>query len=211
MFNGFRSLSQIAEEVIAEWRTSATGQPIYFNIMESTATTPQIDKVAKLLLNAWSAEYALRIRPLISDQSEMDTSVDWIFPQAYFAFLFSVRAVLAVDGILVANPESIEKLVTRWVANGRYGNGIFNNNNPLVELMQHRPSTSKKPVRLTKAEFASLQQKLIQKIYAVSIIHETYILNRLGDEAYQQLINSLPSYLKDAFVGARATFLLTNN
>lgn len=179
--------------------------------MEATATTPQIDKVAKLLLNAWSAEYALRIRPLIHDHSEMDTSVDWIFPQAYFAFLFSVRAVLAVDSILVANPESIEKLVTKWVANGRYGNGIFNMNNPLVELSQHRPSANRKPERLTTTEFASLQQKLIKKIHAVGIIHETYILNRLGDEVYQQLINSLPSYLKDAFVGARATFLLTDD
>ena len=37
----------------------------------------------KLLLNSWSAEYALRITPVVNDEQYLQSSLHWTFPQAY--------------------------------------------------------------------------------------------------------------------------------
>jgi hypothetical protein len=79
----------------------------------------------KLLLNSWSAEYALRITPVINDrgaESEqyLQSSLHWTFPQAYYSVLFSARAFLAVQGINVSNEELIRKRIGNMVVRGHY-------------------------------------------------------------------------------------------
>lgn len=172
---------------------------------------PEQTSVGKLLLNAWSAELALRIKPVCSDRDYLNASLNWSFPQAYFAVLFSARAVLAIDGIRIANPEVIESLLSRWATCGKYGPIYTQQGNPFADLIQHRLTGGFKPQRLSGPEAAALHIKLTEKIHAVGIIHETYILNRMGSEAYRNLVDSLPDYLKNGFVGARATFLLSDD
>jgi hypothetical protein len=79
----------------------------------------------KLLLNSWSAEYALRITPVLNDQSlgaeqYLQSSLHWTFPQAYYSILFSARAFLAVQGINVSNEELIRKRIGNMVVRGYY-------------------------------------------------------------------------------------------
>ncbi|WP_208295703.1 hypothetical protein [Fibrivirga algicola] len=79
----------------------------------------------KLLLNSWSAEYALRITPVINDRSAdseqyLQSSLHWTFPQAYYSVLFSARAFLAVQGINVSNEELIRKRIGNMVVKGHY-------------------------------------------------------------------------------------------
>jgi hypothetical protein len=79
----------------------------------------------KLLLNSWSAEYALRITPVLNDQSfgaeqYLQSSLHWTFPQAYYSVLFSARAFLAVQGINVSNEELIRKRIGNMVVRGYY-------------------------------------------------------------------------------------------
>ena len=79
----------------------------------------------KLLLNSWSAEYALRITPVVNDRSSdsehyMQNSLHWTFPQAYYSVLFSARAFLATQGISVSNEELIRKRVGNMVVRGHY-------------------------------------------------------------------------------------------
>lgn len=179
--------------------------------MTSTATISETTEVCKLLLNAWSAEFALRLKPLNTDRDYLNASLCWVFPEAYFAALFSARAVLSIDNIRIANPEAIEKLLNRWAESGMYGSGFTKENNPLTELMQHRIKSTCEPKRLSGPEAAALHVKLTEKVHALAIIHETYILNRMGAEAFQRLINNLPDYLRNGFVGARAAFLLSDD
>ena len=179
--------------------------------MISTATTPETTAVAKLLLNAWSAEYALRIKPGSTDRDYLNQSLNWVFPQSYYAVFFSARAVLAVDGINLANQDEVEKLINQWVRAGKYGPIYTQQGNPFIELFEHRIRAEQRSYRMSGPEAAALHQKLKEKVHAVGIIHETYILNRLGAYAYELLISNLPDYLKNDFVGARARLLLTDD
>ena len=57
--------------------------------MNAAPTNSPTTAVGKLLLNAWSAEYALKIIPSIHDTEYLNHSLDWVFPQAYYAAIFS--------------------------------------------------------------------------------------------------------------------------
>jgi hypothetical protein len=70
---------------------------------------PEIKSIGKILLCAWSAEYALRINPLVQDAEYARTSLALTFPQAYYAAFFSARAVLASDGIHLANHNGVNQ------------------------------------------------------------------------------------------------------
>ena len=74
----------------------------------------------KLLLNSWSAEYALRITPVVNDDQYLQSSLHWTFPQAYYSVLFSARAFLAIQGISVSNEELIRKRIGNMVVRGYY-------------------------------------------------------------------------------------------
>ncbi|AQG82480.1 hypothetical protein AWR27_13090 [Spirosoma montaniterrae] len=74
----------------------------------------------KLLLNSWSAEYALRITPVVNDEQYLQSSLHWTFPQAYYSALFSARAFLAVQGVNVSNEEIIRKRIGNMVVRGYY-------------------------------------------------------------------------------------------
>lgn len=179
--------------------------------MLSAVTPPETCAVRKLLLNAWTAEYALRIKPVAIDRDYLNHALSWVFPQAYYAVLFSARAVLYVDDIRISNPEVIESLINRWCEGGKYGTGFTKENNPFTEVMQFRVKGTVQPRRLSGPEAAATHIRLTERIHAISIIHETYILNRLGSDAYRTLVDNLPDYLKTGFVGARATLLLSDD
>ena len=176
-----------------------------------TTTQSTTTAVSKLLLNAWSAEYALRIKPVTTERDYLNQALNWIYPQSYYAVLFSARAVLAVDGINIANQDEIEKLISQWVKQGKYGPIYTQQGNPFAELFHQRIGAEPKPIRLSGPEAAALHVKLIEKVHATGIIHETYILNRLGVDTYEGLIEKLPDFLKNDFIGARARLLLTDD
>ncbi|MBD2703065.1 hypothetical protein IC229_20630 [Spirosoma sp. BT702] len=93
--------------------------PIFqqFNGLVTDETRKSLEK---LLLNSWSAEYALRITPVVNDEQYLQSSLHWTFPQAYYSALFSARAFLAVQGINVSNEELIRKRIGNMVVRGYY-------------------------------------------------------------------------------------------
>lgn len=173
-----------------------------------TLSNSETTAVGRLLLNAWSAEYALRIKPPITDKDYLNKSLSWTFPQAYYAVLFSVRAVLASDGIRMANEEQIQKLVGQWATLGKDGPAFTLAGNPFEGLNNYRISSTRKPSPMSSPEAAALHIYLIKRVEAVNLILETYILNRLGADAYRLLIDNLPEYLRIDFVGSRANSLI---
>ncbi|GAB2602405.1 hypothetical protein [Spirosoma areae] len=84
------------------------------------ATDENRKALEKLLLNSWSAEYALRITPVVNDEQYLQSSLHWTFPQAYYSALFSARAFLAVQGVNVSNEELIRKRIGNMVVRGYY-------------------------------------------------------------------------------------------
>ncbi|MCX6218371.1 hypothetical protein [Spirosoma sp.] len=73
-----------------------------------------------LLLNSWSAEYALRITPVVNDEQYLQSSLHWTFPQAYYSVLFSARAFLRVMGSNLSNEENIVRKISSYVSMGVY-------------------------------------------------------------------------------------------
>lgn len=80
--------------------------------------------IEKLLLNAWSAEYALRITPVVNDEVYLQSALHWTFPQAYYSVLFSARAFLAVQGSCSSNEDEVRKQIGGRVVGGFYPEGI---------------------------------------------------------------------------------------
>ena len=88
-----------------------------FHGLKNDTTTKALEK---LLLNCWSAEYALRITPVVNDEQYLQSSLHWTFPQAYYSALFSARAFLAIQGVNVSNEELIRKRIGNAVVRGYY-------------------------------------------------------------------------------------------
>ena len=170
----------------------------------STAATA----ISKLLLNAWSAEYALRIKPVQPDRLYLNESLHWLFPQAYFSMLFSARARLTLDGSSVATAQTIEACLRRWAQAGFYGDAYNWNQNPATDLAKYRPGVLPQHAPMSGPEAAALQLSLIRKVYWVNAVHETYVADQMGHQAYRALINKLPEYLRSEFVGQRASQIL---
>ncbi|OJW78421.1 hypothetical protein [Spirosoma sp. 48-14] len=78
----------------------------------------------KLLSNGLSAEYALRITPVVNDEQYLQSSLHWIFPQAYYSVYFSARAFLAAQGFYLANEDQIRRKVNALVVAGYYPKSI---------------------------------------------------------------------------------------
>lgn len=73
-----------------------------------------------LLLNSWSAEYALRITPVINDANYIQSSLHWTFPQSYYSALFSARAFLFTYGYNLSNENKIARQIGVFVGSGVY-------------------------------------------------------------------------------------------
>ena len=78
----------------------------------------------KLITNSLSAEYALRITPVVNDSQYLQSSLHWTFPQAYYSALFSARALLTVIGTPISNEELIRRKLGKLVASGFYPDGL---------------------------------------------------------------------------------------
>lgn len=161
---------------------------------------------SKLLLNSWAAEYALNIKPACADRAFLNSALSWAKPQAYHAALFSMRARLAVDGVNIANPCTIEKLMIQWAQQGMFGPAT--QQHPFANLFACRigatPAGSGVDAALQHVELSA-------QVHAFALLSETYILDRWGADQYMSFIESLPSYLKNGFVGTRTTLLLSND
>jgi|GEM_PF-2241993 len=163
--------------------------------------------VGKLLLNAWSAEYALKIIPSIHDTEYLNHSLDWVFPQAYYAAIFSVRAVLLTNGIHEANPERLEQHIAQWVQNGAYGLTGQQPSNPFADLLTYNLKSHFPRPYMNGPEVAGIHRKLMSDVQAIASIHETHIQRKFGASAYQEIVEGIPDYLRNAFVGVRTVLL----
>lgn len=145
-----------------------------FHQFNGTITPEQRKGLEKLLLNSWSAEYALRITPIVNDQSVgaeqyLQSSLHWTFPQAYYSVLFSARAFLAIQSVNVSNEELIRKRIGNAVVRGYYpasvgyyALGPFNSYRiQRLPMAKFKPSTVRPELALPSRENA-VQAELAQ-------------------------------------------------
>lgn len=196
----------------SQFVTADSNRPIYISadlIIEGPTPRPN-QTLEKLLLNSWSAEYALNITP-IDDERFLESARNWTFPQAYYSVLFSARAVLLCNG----NPDARECRITpAMTALGE--EGIYERDfdsaeeNPMVHLDQYRITTNKPapalPADQTILEFHA---GLCEYVSRAQMAHERYIFDCVGESAYLTIIYSLPGYLREsAWLSERVTWVL---
>ncbi|CCH02056.1 hypothetical protein FAES_4056 [Fibrella aestuarina BUZ 2] len=87
-------------------------------------TEAQIKSLAKLLLNGWSAEYALRVTASLEQEPVTDQAMHWSFPQAYYSVLFTARAFLSLLGHQVQDESLVSKQLGNYVWRGYYPAGL---------------------------------------------------------------------------------------
>ncbi|WP_206512979.1 hypothetical protein [Larkinella soli] len=126
-----------------------------FQEFEPKVTEEQKKALEKLLLNSWSAEYALRITPVVNDNQYLQSSLHWTFPQAYYSVLFGTRAFLHVMGEPVSNEEIIRKKVGNMVVRGYYPASIgFYASGPLNSYRTMRLPLAKRLETAVKPDLA---------------------------------------------------------
>ncbi|CCH54464.1 hypothetical protein BN8_03636 [Fibrisoma limi BUZ 3] len=242
-----------------------------------------LNPVSKLLLNGWSAEYALRITPIVNDEQYLQSSLHWTFPQAYYSIHFTARAFLAVQGLWLSNEELIGKRLANYVVNGFYPESLgfyaygFGDTyrvcrlsdsadekqvadllhstrtrqfkrakealqaNPKTAL--RRPATGEILTRFSANQYKELSRhigyttyydvmkrlrissvnrdlertfgatdevdvrsfhaSLVRIVSHINSVHEAYICKSVGYLNYCQIVNNLPFYLRENFVGER--------
>jgi len=184
-----------------------------FDGFAPSLTDEQRKALEKLLLNCWSAEYALRITPVVNDNHYLQNSLHWTFPQAYYSVLFGVRAFLNVLGEQVSNEEAIRRRVGNLVVRGYYpasvgfyASGPMNHYRysrlPLARRVSEGKSDLTLPTRETTAQAEVAQflkttrdqrmkalRQVIQKNpkTAFRSLKTGEILQKFGEEQYRQL------------------------
>ena len=99
--------------------------PFALQDIPAVTDADEIKSISKLLLNAWSAEYALRITPVVNDEKYLQSALRWTFPQAYFSVLFSARAFLAARGVHASNEEVVATRIGALVAGFYYPESLY--------------------------------------------------------------------------------------
>jgi hypothetical protein len=169
-------------------------------------TTP-VEQIGKLLLNSWSAEYALRITPLVNDELYLQNTLHWTLPQAYYAAMFGARAVLLTTSQAVIGEPEISKSMQRFHQAGYYQPDFTADCNPFEEVLSLRASTKQQiPI---PDDVRTYQQKLIEQGERIARCHERMIMRTIGVTAYRQtVVAQTPDYLRKSFVDDRTTILL---
>ncbi len=177
-------------------------------------TTEQIDTSAiqKLLINAWSAEYALRITPLDPPKVE-DSALTWTLPQAYYTTLFMVRAFLAARG--KATDASHDKLIREGIyqeVDNLLDAGIYpehgwryqqTNLNFLRYLDRYRIQSADQLRSVVRTNLPAQHKALVADAARINHWHEQQIRNLIGPDTYDAIVEKAPLYLRTCLLEHR--------
>ncbi|WP_052731135.1 hypothetical protein [Spirosoma radiotolerans] len=230
-------------------------------LITRTIQTPEsldYKAIKALLLNCWSAEYALRITPVVNDEQYLQSSLHWTFPQAYYSVLFSSRAFLAAMGNNISNENNIGRAVGNLIATEYYPHSLSfyaygqnritvtrTSNHGLVRIMRitrqrelkknmcspHNgpigrttffnlmsrlriSSTDRdieKMVNLDEFNVREFHADLMDIVAHINSVHECYVAQVLGIDMYRELMDKLPSYLRESFVSERLNTVVVPN
>ncbi|RYC70828.1 hypothetical protein [Spirosoma sordidisoli] len=169
----------------------------------TTVLTDQQTKIGKLLLNAWSAEYALRITPVINDEQYLQDALQWTFPQAYHGAVFSARALLLAREFDIKTESLIAVMIDEMAEAGLYES--CDSRNAFAQLLPYRICTAlPMPEGTTIRDFHA---ETLKKLEQVAIAHESAIVQLIGIETFSVIVERVPEYLRAAFLAERFNLL----
>ncbi|UHG93214.1 hypothetical protein [Spirosoma oryzicola] len=163
---------------------------------------PVLHTTMKLLLNAWSTEYYVRLadpRP-------------YTFSQAYYATYFSFKALLASVGAIGEGKELLTEAAIRGKVSAWESMGMYRDTNLpkgfFEELALYSPLLVPQPVvEDPKAEY----ERLLRIVETVCASHERYILQKFGEAQYLRIVEAAPLHSQDTFLLERTNRILLNS
>ncbi|HEY0108282.1 MAG TPA: hypothetical protein VGB67_01575 [Fibrella sp.] len=164
-----------------------------------TTNRKTLEQIERLLLNAWSAEYCLRLTPIATfDEDYEKAKAEWVIPQTYYSVLFMVRAYLEARGKSVVAEEEIMHEVDNLIDGGIYPvDGCWREKNgesflrklAIYQIADHNAThIDYKIGEIVIAE-------LIESINRINKWHEDAIVDLIGLEPYMTIVGSMPDYL----------------
>lgn len=175
------------------------------------------DKISSFLLNAWSAEYALRIAPVMQDDVYLTQASGWVFPQVYYSCFFSSRAF----AYTVLRPHDFACIISERdllnkinMLKGYYPDCLFEDGPARCSFMETLllfrltdeagvNDLRNRLKKLTKDQFLSLHQSLITVVSQINLVHEAHIMRGIGIDTYGKIVNAMPDYLQKSFISER--------
>lgn len=151
------------------------------------------NKLYKLLLNAWSAEYALSITPLIDDNDYQQLALSWQLPQAYYAGLFSAKALMFVNGFTAPSTGEIYGQVAIWAAEGMYSP---TNRNTLEALQPYAHTSTGPALKVPFHQVESTRKLLALSADEMMMAHERAICEQIGCDEYDRILGMAPDYIR---------------
>lgn len=175
----------------------------------------QLRKVVACLSNSYSAEHSLSLLSLT--EGDLTVSAEnWTIPQAYYAALFSFKAVVMPRQVATPTssaPEQTEysllKRSREFADLGLY-KGVFDTHEilPFIYLSQFalvaQPGIIHSAIhcqavplkkQMTLPEFVAVQVGLAKYVSRVQLAHERFLINSLGLDTFTRVIAQMPDYV----------------
>ena len=92
----------------------------FFRSHQAELEETDVEAIAKILLNSWNTEYALRTTAQLGDDDYLRHALHWTFPQAYYSVFAGLKAFLYTLNIKTNNPDTISREVGRLVVRYAY-------------------------------------------------------------------------------------------
>jgi len=175
-------------------------------IQPVTLSEADTSKLAQLLIYSWTAEYALRIE-IANDPTYKQSAIGWVFPQAFYAASFSMRAVLLTLGETISFELSQLAAASVFHKHGLYVQTSLTNTF-LEELQTLKYTAQKFPEQFSTLNIYEEQARLIGIVEQVATAHEAHIIDEMGPLAYTLILDQVPDFLKNSFLRNRTTHLL---
>jgi hypothetical protein len=97
--------------------------PFFENLREGwLAADPA--RIRRLLLNAWSTEYAMRSTARLGNEEYLRYALHWTFPQAYYSVFLTMQAWMDVAGVKSRSYSVLHKEFGKMVAAGAYPRAV---------------------------------------------------------------------------------------
>lgn len=164
--------------------------------------------INKLLLNAWSAEFALGV--VDGDTSDQERTRDyllqWTLPQAFYSSMYMARALLLARGTSTVTTSEVDlfRLVDNLIDSGFYDyNQVWRDSDGHNFL---RVLSTIRNYQTCTSSLEALQQLHRNSIRQIDLLlgwHERKIAELIGLDEYAKIILTMPDHLKISPMAAR--------
>lgn len=166
-----------------------------------------LPNIKRLLINSWSAEYALRKTPLNSEDTTpyQISTLSWTFPQSYYAVLFAVRAYQCSRNIFNGGESSVLHQIQSDIATRVYAETLDwtgpNTDHFVAEMLNYCIGKNNPLHDQLETDIVAQHKRLLDTVRRITRWHMAKIQEYVGAQAFREILNESPEYIQDTLFG----------